>query len=998
MAVIVVWIAGLVAVGAVVSQVGAATTNDLQLPGTDSQRATDVLAARFPPQQNGKSPIVFYDAAHGLIESAQTAAVAQAITDIRKVPHVVSAVSPYTQQGASQLSKDGHTAFTPVLLDVGAADLTAAEAQAVLTAAQGPAGAAGIEVSAGGNIGSVLSTPKTESSEIVGIVAAMIILTFAFGTLVAMGMPIISAVIGLVLGLSLIGLLGHLVNVPTIGPTVATMIGLGVGIDYALFLVNKYRKLLDEGAEVNEGVARTVATTGSAIVFAGGTVVIALISLAVAGIPLVSSMGYSAAVAVATAVLAAITFLPAVLALLGRRIERLRLPAVIRRPKNQSGTGIWDRWAAWVTAHPWIAVGITALVLTPLLIPVASLHLGQEDVGATPTSTTERVAYDRIDAGFGPGYNGPFLIAVRMLTPATADPAVVAQENQLTALQAQLESEQSYGQAQAASLQRQADSLKQQQAVLEAEAAALERQAAYLTAQAAYLQSQRASLRRQAAALRAEARHLLAQLPNSGAITTRLLEDAATYADQAAADRAKVQQLRAELAASGDQARRREILREIAKLNLAGHNAAQKAAAAKAKAASFTPAAIVAEARSLRNQAVGLVAQAKRLAAQEAALVRQAAVLKQREGVLAAQGASLQRQAAALQAQEAQLAELQKTAAAQQQQAEALKAQLTAELTKAGGDDRGTDPRLVKLQDALTATAGVQVVSPPQINSTGDAVVYTLVPTTAPSAIPTADLVGTVRGSVIPTAIAGQAMQVYVGGSTASNVDLASEIAARLPLVILVVLTLSFVVLLVAFHSLAVPLQAALTNLVCVAAAFGVMTAAFQWGWGINIFHVDTPSSTVPIASYVPLMMFAVLFGLSMDYQVFLLSQVAQHRAAGKSDREAVASGLALAARVISAAALIMIAVFGSFVLNGDPTVKQFGVGLAVAVALAAGSVLLLTPAILVLLGRIAWWMPSLLERVVPTVDIDGENLTPHLVGDEATGGPDAVAVTDHAE
>ena len=226
---------------------------------------------------------------------------------------------------------------------------------------------------------------------------------------------------------------------------------------------------------------------------------------------------------------------------------------------------------------------------------------------------------------------------------------------------------------------------------------------------------------------------------------------------------------------------------------------------------------------------------------------------------------------------------------------------------------------------------------------------------------------------MIPTAIAGEDIQAYVGGSTAANVDLAAEISSRLPLVIAVVLALSFLVLLIAFRSLLVPLQAAVTNLLCVAAAFGVMTAAFQWGWGIGLFGIDTDSDTVPIASYVPLMMFAVLFGLSMDYQVFLLSQIAQHREEGEDDRSAVASGVANSAPVIVAAALIMIGVFGSFVLNGDPIVKQFGVGLAVAVFLAATMVLVLAPALLVLMGRRTWWLPAWLSKVVPHVDIEGK-------------------------
>src|SRR5262245_16586543 len=222
------WVVLAVGLGFLVSRVGADTSDNLTLPGTDSQAATDLLAARFPPQQNGKSPIVFHVSSGTLTKGKNRTAVSQSVTAIRNAPHVVSAVSPFSQQGAAQVSKDQKTAFTPVLLDVGSADLDVDEAQAVVDAA-GPAQRAGIEVEAGGNIGSELSKPKTESSEVVGIVAAIIILTFTFGTVVAMGMPIITALLGLIVGLAAIGLLGHLTTVPTIAPTLATMIGLGVG-------------------------------------------------------------------------------------------------------------------------------------------------------------------------------------------------------------------------------------------------------------------------------------------------------------------------------------------------------------------------------------------------------------------------------------------------------------------------------------------------------------------------------------------------------------------------------------------------------------------------------------------------------------------------------------------------------------------------------------------------------------------------------------------------
>ena len=344
-----------------------------------------------------------------------------------------------------------------------------------------------MEVAAGGSIGSKLSKPETESSELVGIIAAMIILTFAFGTIVAMGMPIITAVIGLVVGLSAIGLMGHLVGVPDIAPTLATMIGLGVGIDYSLFLVSRHRRQIAAGMEMRESIATTVATAGGAVVFAGGTVVIALLALAVAGIPLVTSLGYASAVAVLTAVLAAITLLPALLGLVGRHIESVRLPAFLRPRKKEPGTGLWDRWGRAVTHRPLIAIAASVIALGILAIPVFSLTLGQEDIGATPKDTTERQAYDLMTVGFGVGYNGPLLIGVNLDTPATTDPAVQAQEDQANALQAQLEQEQKEGQAQQAALERQADALKAQQAELERQQAGLEAQEAELQRQAAAL-------------------------------------------------------------------------------------------------------------------------------------------------------------------------------------------------------------------------------------------------------------------------------------------------------------------------------------------------------------------------------------------------------------------------------------------------------------------------------------------------------------------------------
>jgi uncharacterized membrane protein YdfJ with MMPL/SSD domain len=361
--------------------------------------------------------------------------------------------------------------------------------------------------------------------------------------------------------------------------------------------------------------------------------------------------------------------------------------------------------------------------------------------------------------------------------------------------------------------------------------------------------------------------------------------------------------------------------------------------------------------------------------------------LRRQPAQLRAEGASLQRQADALQAQANALKKRQQQAEAEKKQTEQLKQELTDMLTKAGGDARGTDPRLVKLQDAQATPDGVQLVSPPSINKAGDAATFTVIPTTRPADPKTADLVTQMRTSVIPPATGG-GVTAYVGGVTAANVDLASKISSQLLQLILVVLALSIVLLLIAFRSLLIPVQAVVTNLLCVGAAFGVLVATFQWGWGLHLVGLSTPYGSVPIASYVPLMMFAALFGLSMDYEVFLVSQVAQHHAAGESPGRAVRSGVAASAKVIAAAAIIMISVFGSFVLNGDPTIKQFGVGLSVAVLLASAMVLSLAPATLTLFGGATWWLPGWLAGVLPHVDIEGEAVppTPGPAGDAVPG------------
>ncbi|HEX6585802.1 MAG TPA: MMPL family transporter, partial [Solirubrobacterales bacterium] len=709
------------------------------------------------------------------------------------------------------------------------------------------------------------------------------------------------------------------------------------------------------GSEIPDAIATAVATSGTAIVFAGGTVVIALVSLMVAGIPLVTSLGYASAFAVLTAILASISLLPAVLAAVGRHIDSVRLPAFLHPKPKPANRGFWGAWARGVTEHPWRAVGASVLIFGIPVIPFFSLELGQEDTGATPKDTQERQAYDLLASGFGPGYTSPLQVAVELSSPAKPSSTFEKQYARAQSLQDQLEDEQATGQLQAASLQRQADELEAQQAQLLAEKASLETKAGNLKAEKAKLSSSAKKLKREKKLL-------------TGA--NALLAEAKQLASQAAA----LAKEAAQVAAALRERPSRELVQALKQIQAEMRELKAEATALKDQFAKLGK-----EASKVGGEAFGLATSA-------AAAGREAIALVQEKNQLVQEGSQLKVEAAQLQTGKAQLDALQEQAETQQQQAEKLKTTLTDELTAAGGDQRGTDPRLVSLQDAMKGTTGVQLVSPPQINKPGNAAVFTVISTTDPADDQTADLVKTLRAYVIPESTAGTDTEAHVGGQTASYVDLATAITDKLFLVIVTVITLGFLVLLMAFRSWIVSTQAAVCNLLSVCAAFGVVTACFQFGWGIDLVGIDTASDEVPIASFVPLIMFAVLFGLSMDYQVFLMSQVEHARANTRGNRRAIATGLASGARVISAAALIMISVFASFILDGDPTVKQFGVGLSVGVALAGISVLLLAPALLVLAGRGAWWVPRWADRVVPHMDIEGAG-----VADQRDGKSGAV-------
>jgi len=290
------------------------------------------------------------------------------------------------------------------------------------------------------------------------------------------------------------------------------------------------------------------------------------------------------------------------------------------------------------------------------------------------------------------------------------------------------------------------------------------------------------------------------------------------------------------------------------------------------------------------------------------------------------------------------------------------------------------DPTIIdRITAAVTTDAGVQAVSPAQVNTAGDTAIITAIPTTKPQDAATSGLVHRLRDTTLPGVTADATATVLVGGPTAGFIDQSDKISDRLPWFIGAVVAMSFLLLMIVFRSILVPLKAALLNLLSIGAAYGVVVAVFQWGWGRSLIGLD---EAVPIASFVPMMMFAILFGLSMDYEVFILSRIREEYHSGHTNIDSVVEGLGATAKVITAAALIMISVFLGFVAGDDPVVKMMGVGLATAVAVDATIVrMVLVPATMALMGDANWWLPKWLGRILPEIDLD------HPVSEEEVTG-----------
>ncbi|MFF4967523.1 MMPL family transporter [Streptomyces sp. NPDC001037] len=698
-----VWVALLTLAGVGAASAPPAGSTSFSIPGTEAQKAFDLLEQRYPGMSaDGATARVVFKAPDGekMTDKANKAAVNQAVKELSSGSEVASVADPYAGHA---VSKDGTIAYASVKYKVSGMELEDSAKDALKDAAQN-ARETGLTVEIGGD--ALTATPETGSSEVIGIAIAAVVLVITFGSLLAAGFPLLTAIIGVGIGVSTIGALASALDLGSTTSILASMIGLAVGIDYALFIVSRYRAELTEGREREDAAGRAVGTAGSAVVFAGLTVVIALVGLSVVNIPMLTKMGVAAAGTVAIAVLIALTLIPALLGYAGRRIkpagEKSRLLGGGRTPKKPGRPNMGTRWASFVVRRPVAVLLLGVIGLGAAAIPAASLELGLPDDGSQPVSTTQRRAYDLLSEGFGPGFNGPLMVVV----------------------------------------------------------------------------------------------------------------------DAKGSDHPK------------------------------------------------------------------------------------------------------------------------------------------AAFTEVGDEIKG-------LKDVVTVT-------PATPNKAGDTATITVVPDSKPSSVTTEDLVHAIRGKGADITSATDA-KVLVTGSTAMNIDVSQKLNdALLPYLALVV-GLAFLLLIVVFRSILVPLKAALGFLLSVTAALGAVVAVFQWGWLSGLMNVE---ETGPVMSMMPIFMVGVVFGLAMDYEVFLVTRMREAYVHGEKPQQAVVTGFKHGARVVTAAAVIMIAVFSGFIGSSESMVKMIGFGLAVAVLFDAFVVrMTIVPAVLALLGKRAWWLPKWLDRALPNVDVEGDGL-----------------------
>ncbi|WP_406419854.1 MMPL family transporter [Streptomyces sp. NBC_01614] len=688
--VLLLWLGALFGLGAASSAAGTNYANVFSLPNTDSTTAYDLMEKAFPERAGDTDTVVWKvdgDGGGSVRDESVRSRIEPALEEIGRMKGVGEVTDPYAAQGAAQISRDGRIAYAQITFTEQANAIPKELIEDVVDTAQA-AERDGLQVELGGQAIARTQEPPQGTAEAVGILAASVVLFLAFGSLFAMLLPIVVALAGVGTGLIGTMLLSHVTDVPEVAPLLGSLIGLGVGIDYALFIVTRHRRGILRGMKPEESAVTALNTSGRAVLFAGGTVCIALAGMLVMNMRFLDGVVVATSLTVVLSVLAAITLLPALLGLLGMRVlsrrQRRRLAAA--GPEPEEASGLAARWSAYVQRRPRRLAALAVVVMAVLAIPVLSLRLGATDQGNHQESTTTRQAYDLLAEGFGPGFNGPLQVVVEGDAPA------------------------------------------------------------------------------------------------------------------------------------------------------------------------------------------GLV-------------------------------------------------------------------------------------------DGIRATEGVaQVAAVPPANGV---TVIQVVPTTSPQSEQTDRLIDRLRDDVIPQSGA----EAHVGGVTAVFKDFASVTGDRLPYFVATIIALGFLLLMVAFRSLVVPLTAALMNLIAAAASFGVLVAIFQWGWGTEVIGVGKEG---PITSFLPVIMLSLLFGLSMDYQVFLVSRMHEEWVHTKDNARAVRVGLAETSRVINSAALIMICVFSAFVLSGDMEGAMAGIGLAAAVALDAFILrTALVPAAMHLLGTSNWWLPDWLEKRLPHLAVE---------------------------
>ena len=410
------WIAVAIAALALSGAVGSRYATNFSLPGTESQRAADLLKRDFPAQAGDSDQIVFAAKQGKVSDPAVRARITPMLASVAKLPHVTGVVSPYAAAGARAVSADGHIAFATVNFDQRANELPKDAVKRVISVARG-AGSSAVQVELGGQAIQQVQEPPLGAATAIGIVAAIVVLLLTFGSFVAMGMPILTALIGLGTGVGLIGLASQAIDMPFFSTELAVMIGLGVGIDYALFIVTRFRENARAGMDVREATIAAMDTAGRAVLFAGLTVIIALLGMFALGISFLYGVAVSSALAVLLVMLASLTVLPALISKFGTRVARpsrrarRRAEAGVPAPTGPTG---WARWAGWVTRRPWVGVTVGLGIMLLLTVPALSMNLGSSDAGNDPTSLTTRRAYDLLAEGFGKGVNGPLVVAAQL--------------------------------------------------------------------------------------------------------------------------------------------------------------------------------------------------------------------------------------------------------------------------------------------------------------------------------------------------------------------------------------------------------------------------------------------------------------------------------------------------------------------------------------------------------------------------------------------------------